>query len=357
MIEFGNYNMVLWYERWAYADSLTSTFINRNSFATYAGLSLLATMGLTFNEFRRGAAGDMMSLSGFRWLLEQLTGRLGVLLLMTATLGSALLLTGSRGGMASFTVGLLLLSLGFIFSPGSRPTVGIIITAVCALLVTGLMALRGEAVLARFESTNIMDIEGRATVYRVVYEAILDNTWAGVGYGTFETSFPMVRDATVTSQFIYDKAHNSYLEFAFEAGVPAFALMMGLLGGLVALCVHGNAVDPSLGYRTLRRMADPQCHAGLSGDERCGLRQRCPERNDHGSGTRRAGRGTRSLSERLDSGGRGIGCRYYRGCRRGVSAAPRRLVRLQGSQCEGGHFNHTLAQPTGARQPANRHRL
>ena len=107
--------MVLWYERWAYADSLTSTFINRNSFATYAGLSLLATMGLTFNEFRRGAAGDMMSLSGFRWLLEQLTGRLGVLLLMTATLGSALLLTGSRGGMASFTVGLLLLSLGFIF--------------------------------------------------------------------------------------------------------------------------------------------------------------------------------------------------------------------------------------------------
>ncbi len=252
VIEFGDFNMVLWYERWAYVDSLTSTFINRNSFATYAGLTLLAALGLTFNEFRRGAAGDMMSVSGFRWLLEQLTGRLGFLLLMTATIGSALLLTGSRGGMVSFTVGLVVLSLGFIVTPGSRPTVGIIITASLALFVAGLMALSGELVLARFE-TSTVDAEWRTAFYRVVLDAILEDPWVGVGYGTFEVSFPMVRDATITSPLLHDKAHNSYLEFAFEAGVPAFALMIGLLGGLVALCLHGlwkrreNRLFPCIG--------------------------------------------------------------------------------------------------------------
>ena len=238
IIEFGHFNTVLWYERWAYADSLTSTFINRNSFATYAGLALLAAMGLTFNEFRRSESSDLISLSGVRWLVLQLTGRLGLLLLMTATIGSALLLTGSRGGMMSITVGLVVLSLGFIASPGSRPTAGILITAFCALLIAGVMALSGEIVLARFNSAAD-DALGRATFYRVVFEAILADPWIGVGYGTFEVAFPLVRDPSIVTPFLLDKAHNSFLEFAFEAGVPAFALMMGLLGGLVSLCLNG----------------------------------------------------------------------------------------------------------------------
>ena len=252
IVEFGNFNMVLWYERWAYTDSLTSTFVNRNSFATYAGLALLVSMGLTFDEFRRGASSEMMTLSGFRWLLEQLTGRLGLLLLMTSTIGSALLLTGSRGGITSITVGLVLLSLGFIVSPGSRPSSGLIITAVCALFVAGIMALSGELVLARFDSASV-DAVGRTAFYGVVFDAILADPWIGAGYGTFEVAFPMVRDDSINTPFLLDKAHNSYLEFAFEAGIPAFAVMMGLLGGLVVLCLNGiwkrrdNRLFPCIG--------------------------------------------------------------------------------------------------------------
>ncbi|MCH7554888.1 MAG: O-antigen ligase family protein [Proteobacteria bacterium] len=252
VIEFGDFNRVLWYERWAYTEFVTSTFINRNSFATYAGLCLLATLGLTFNEFGRGASNDMMSLSGFRWLIEQLTGRLGLLLLMTATIGSALLLTGSRGGVASFAAGLLVLSLGFIVSPRSRPTAGVVITAFSALFVAGVMALSGEVVLSRFDAV-VVESQERAAIYRLTLNAILAEPWIGVGYGAFEVAFPMVRDATITTDYLVDKAHNSYLEFAFEAGVPAFALMIGLLGGLVALCLHGiwkrreNRLFPCIG--------------------------------------------------------------------------------------------------------------
>ena len=118
------------------------------------------------------------------------------------------------------------------------PTLGLILPASLALFVAGLMALSGVLVLARFDSWSV-DAAGRASLYRVVLDAILEDPWVGAGYGTFEVSFPMVRDATITSPSLYDKAHNSYLEFAFEAGVPALALMIGLLGGLVALCLHG----------------------------------------------------------------------------------------------------------------------
>ena len=34
--QFGEFNTILWYDNWAYRDSVTSTFVNRNSYATYA---------------------------------------------------------------------------------------------------------------------------------------------------------------------------------------------------------------------------------------------------------------------------------------------------------------------------------
>ena len=37
--------MILWFDKLDYVDSLTSSFINRNSYATYAGLGLMATLG------------------------------------------------------------------------------------------------------------------------------------------------------------------------------------------------------------------------------------------------------------------------------------------------------------------------
>ncbi len=260
VIEFGGFNAILWYERWAYADSLTSTFVNRNSFATYAGLALLAVLGLLFNEARKGAGDGVLALPGIHWLLERLPGRLGLLLLMAATLASALLLTGSRGGMIAFLVGLLVLCVGFASFPGSRPLIAYLIIAAVAALLAGMLALSGDVVLARFDQAAEAAVD-RVTVYRLLVRAITEAPWLGTGYGTFELAFPLVRDASITTPFVYDKAHNSYLEFAFEAGIPAFVLMIGVLGGLTALCVHGiwkrreNRLYPCIGVAAVALVA------------------------------------------------------------------------------------------------------
>ncbi len=52
-IEFGGFDRILWYRRWAYPGSLTGTFVNRNSFATYAGLALISVVGLLLEALRR----------------------------------------------------------------------------------------------------------------------------------------------------------------------------------------------------------------------------------------------------------------------------------------------------------------
>lgn len=238
VIEFGGYNTILWYERWAYEDSVTSTFVNRNSFATFAGMTVLAVLGLLYEEIRKGAGGDLLELPGLRWVLEHVPGRFGMLLLMAVTIGSALLLTDSRGGLVSFVTGTFVLGVSIVSFPRSGPLAKFVVIAGFAAFALGTLALSGGVVLERLSFTAVAD-EERLAVFSRVSQEIVDDPWIGTGYGTFESAFPMIRDLSIKSHVKFDKAHNSYLEFAYEVGIPAFAVMMGLFGGITALCIGG----------------------------------------------------------------------------------------------------------------------
>lgn len=238
IVELGGLDSILWYKRWAYVDSLTSTFVNRNSFATYAGLALLATLGLLLHEVDRGARGGLLSRSGLRWMLEGVAGRPGLLVVMALVTGSALLLTDSRGGLVSVLVGLAALSVAWAAHPGSRPIPAVVTAGAIGLFALAIVTLSGEVAVERLERTLVAPDE-RSAVYALVVRGIRENPLLGTGYGTFESAFPLIRDTSIRGNFVYDKAHNTYLEFAFEAGVPAFALMMAVLVGLTWLCVRG----------------------------------------------------------------------------------------------------------------------
>src|SRR5262249_32590577 len=99
---------------------LSSTFINRNSFATYAGIGLVTTCGLILRLYRHEVGG-----SAGLWRLRmasfiETTGQAGGPLLGGAfVMLVALLLTGSRGGILAAAVGLFVLG-ALTFKRGAR---------------------------------------------------------------------------------------------------------------------------------------------------------------------------------------------------------------------------------------------
>src|SRR5262249_14398898 len=86
---------------------VTSTFINHNSFATYAGMGLVVVCGLIVRLYRHEVVHEGGPASFKIASFIDVTGRQGALLLAVGfLLASALLLSGSRGGILASVLGL-----------------------------------------------------------------------------------------------------------------------------------------------------------------------------------------------------------------------------------------------------------
>jgi O-antigen ligase len=154
------------------------------------------------------------------------------LLLMVA----ALMLTHSRGGFLASLAGALVLFL-LLDKRSTAKSVRTRIVVITALAVAGIaFYMTSEALLDRINRTDITT-EERLAVYANVNRAIVDNPVLGFGYGTFADSF-LLYDQN-ESAFQYDRAHNTWLENAFEMGVPAALALYLALAGLVWTCLKG----------------------------------------------------------------------------------------------------------------------
>jgi O-antigen ligase len=76
-------------------------------------------------------------------------------------------------------------------------------------------------------------------VFANINRAIGDNPALGFGYGTFADSFRLYDQVEDTVH--YDRAHNTWLEDAFELGLPAALALFLALAGLAVTCWRGVA--------------------------------------------------------------------------------------------------------------------
>jgi O-antigen ligase len=260
--KFSGADLVLWYPKpLQYAGAVTSTFINRNNYATYAGLGLVCASGMIIKILveamaapgsRRRRTFDLLEvLSGWRWLLLP-----GWVLLLTA-----LLLTGSRGGVLSTLAALLALLSAFAAAARVERRHALILALVFGLGGGALIAFSGGGVAERL-SGQALENEERPIIYELTAQAIAERPWLGTGFGTFADAFRLVRDARVTG--FWDKAHDTYLENALELGVPAASLLALSLAALAAQCVRGlrlrgrGAAYPAIGIAATVLVA---CHS------------------------------------------------------------------------------------------------
>ncbi len=270
-----------------------STFVNRNNFATYAGLGLMTTLALIVPLADRDAPTRPGSRAYRLAKRIEAAGLRGWLLLAAGfVIFVALLGTVSRGGILAAMLGACAL-LAVAHARGRRrgESAGAI-----ALVLAGLGAtilFFGDLIVGRLLASGLDD-GSRLAVFSITLRAILDTPLLGYGYGVFADVFPLYRDRSIPTEDIWDKAHNAYLEVFLGLGLVFGTALVGALVWLAAKCFIGAASRRS-GAR-----------AGRGGGRLLAARRRpCSRRfrrSDRGRGphlhghTRRRGRPGRELA-------------------------------------------------------------
>lgn len=222
---------ILWFEKWANQSSLTSTFVNRNSFAAYVGLGLQCLIAYAFfwaqDELAEGRTGREL----YRHVLETMLTKAWWLPLAILLCVVALMLTNSRAGFGSGAVAIFLL---FLLSPNrygdKNSGWGSILRAATVVAIgVGVFSLSGEMLDHRLQSDASLD--QRFSIYPIVLDAMSNRPIVGYGLGTFEDVFRVFRDDTVTLYFV--RAHSDYLEVALTAGILAAVLLVVSIAALV----------------------------------------------------------------------------------------------------------------------------
>lgn len=234
---------ILWFEKWAYADSLTATFVNRNAFAAYAGMGLLAslcvlahTLAHEGSSLRRGSPRLWLSASA------------------VVALTLAIILTNSRAGIVSIGLGLAALWFGLFFSRllPRRTLLGLAFAGIT--LALGSLALAGDRLLQRSEQASFLK-DDRPQIWLATLQMIRDRPLTGSGPATYEQMFLQYRTPAIKQS--YTKAHSTYLEMAATTGIPCAVIFFtgfGLIGLFLLRGMHirrQNRIYPAFAFAVL----------------------------------------------------------------------------------------------------------
>jgi O-antigen ligase len=219
-----------------YLCALSGTFVNSNSYAAYAGMALVAALGLMLS--RAPSLSEKTDVATPRpaaaaWF----TGARAVYLATALLLFGCLLLSESRAGFAATVLGGLLLGVSLLRGRWpSRPALGGALAA--AILVGAVLALiAGSAFFHKMAKLSDEDIVGRFRLWQIAISAIEQSPWLGWGLGSFPDLYSLLQPPDL--QIASDKAHSTPLEWLMELGIPgaicAFATVLVPLG----VCLRG----------------------------------------------------------------------------------------------------------------------
>jgi O-antigen ligase len=233
---------ILWFEKKAYLESVTGTFINRNAAGAYFGSCAVVWSLLLWQEVRRqmpsgkfvwrGVGARIFSVPSKKGVV-----RFGMLLLCLV----AMFMTGSR---AATVLSLLALIVAFtVYFRRHLPRRTGLITAIVGGGAAALLLLQfmGGDINARFNAQGLAD-EGRLAVYKSTLRMIADHPWFGTGQGTFVYAFPGYRTADVSMWGVWDRAHNTLLEIASDMGAPIAGLVVVAWVVVFVLLIRGVGV-------------------------------------------------------------------------------------------------------------------
>ncbi len=240
----------------------TGTFVNRDHLAGYLEMTLAMGIGLMISKLRDDGGGRATWKARARDWLGVLVSPKARLRLLLVVMVIGLITTRSRMGNGAFFASMLVA--GVIALTLSRHATRATVVFIASLIVLDVAIIGGvvgiEKVAQRIDETYLQregegpvdtgasraggmearriapgaghreeSVEERSLPARLSLPLIAALPWTGSGGGTFKLSFQRVQPGELLGYV--DHAHNDYVEFACDAGLPGLAL----LGAVVAL--------------------------------------------------------------------------------------------------------------------------
>lgn len=220
---------------------VSSTFINRDNYATYAGMGFIILLGLTLRRYREEISDAGGSPRLFIASIIEGSGGSGAALLAGGFLTLvALLLTGSRGGLVSTGLGLFVLVILGRRGEHDRGREHLALIFVAFLLVAATLVVFGGVIASRIEGAGLYDAN-RLAVYLLALRSIVNAPLFGYGYGTFVDVFPLYRDRSIGVWGAWAQAHDTYLELFQGLGLVFGWMLICCVVLLVMRCIRGAA--------------------------------------------------------------------------------------------------------------------
>ena len=206
----------------------SGSFVNRNHFANYLVLALAAGIGLLISmQDRHGSSSWRQRLQGW---IETLLGPKARLRVFLALMVITLVLTRSRMGNTAFFASLLATGgLALVLIRGRQRPLVILIASLVVIDIFIVGTWFGvEQVVDRIQQTIsveeeqfVIHAQDRIDAIRETSSMIKEAPLTGHGGGGYFTRFPQYRSP---DQGFLDHAHNDYLEFTANYGIPAMLL-------------------------------------------------------------------------------------------------------------------------------------
>jgi O-antigen ligase len=238
---FGGTQRIFGFQREAYMDSATGTFINRNHFAGFLEMIFPISVGYllaraSFFAMKRGGSLKERIL----WFSQERLQKVVVFGIVPVLIGVGIFFSRSRTGIFLFFASIFLMVVALSGAGGrrpegvegtggpreagvSRPIFGKVIRTVLLLVVFAVILIGIKPVIERFSFAALAH-EVRPVYFKNTVEIIKDFPIAGTGLGTYLYAYPMYEKKY--SGDLLDHAHNDYLELLAEGGIVAGGLMI-----------------------------------------------------------------------------------------------------------------------------------
>jgi O-antigen ligase len=207
------------------AEDASGTYVNRNHFAGFLGLTLPFALGFALTQPRRnaprGIAGDSLLPRRAFWLF------------VTSVFFLSVVLSKSRMGIVACSGGTLAVAaLRAGLGENRKP----VVKTIAALMVIAFALSAWVGAGPALDRFGALDREfaqqgrGRWEIWKDTSRLIAERPWLGSGLGTFGVAYTAVQ-TTFLDRFVHH-AHNDYLQVAAELGIPGAVLLFGTLGGV-----------------------------------------------------------------------------------------------------------------------------